>query len=95
MTQTPFAPVASQYPGYHWQMTQYGWRLFPTQAQPPVAVQTVNVNVGSTGGRAYTRRTIHHGFHIVMSVLTGGVWLPIYLAAYTWSKMAPRTVTKW
>lgn len=103
MTQTTEArtnirtQLPTPYPGYYWAYGPRGWLQFPIQRQAPVAVQTVNVNVGNNRnpGRAYTRPAMHHGAHIVASVLTAGAWLPFYAVAYVWSKVRPRTVTSW
>jgi len=109
MTQTTGAAMNTSSPYYppiisdglprEWVLGPHGWYLAVVgNRSNPAVVQTVNVNVGNSrgyGGRAYTRRPLHHGTHIVMSILTAGMWLPVYAIAYAWSKARPRTVTTW
>jgi hypothetical protein len=43
---------------------------------PPAAVpgaQNVIVNVVNQ------KKTVHHGFHLLMTLLTAGLWLPVWI----------------
>lgn len=68
----------------------------------PQVVQVVEVQVASqTAARSMrgvtkTRKSTGHGFHLLASLCTGGLWVPVWAGMFSWHKVGPRrrTVTK-
>jgi hypothetical protein len=67
--QTPEPAVAPAHPMQPWQQPVWPAQYYP-QSVP--AVQQV-VNVG------YGPRRCRHGLHFLLTLITGGLWLPIWI----------------
>jgi hypothetical protein len=66
----------------------YMWN--PYQAYGPVMSQ--NVNVMRVTVRRYRQRQTNHVFHLVMTMLTCGFWLPVWIGCVVFNILVDRWV---
>lgn len=65
---------------------------------PPIGVASVNVGFAPASSVTKVRRRTSHGLHLVLTILTGGVWgLFVWLPLTLWHRYGPRAreVTTW
>lgn len=61
----------------------------PIPSGGPILVQTMP-QVSITRGIVKTRKDTSHLFHLVMTILTGGVWAIVWFFVTIWHVIGPR-----
>jgi hypothetical protein len=79
--QAPMYPAAPQHmpPGYP---QQASYPVYTMPMQMPIVITQNN----SVGGTIQVRRGVNHGLHLMLTLLTCGMWAPVWLIVWIFSR---------
>lgn len=98
--------VPGKFPGYYptyegspvqrwWNGSEFEGPQYPIQPPSPpvqpVAPQATVIKTGNQGPRiAESEKDTSHVLHLILSILTVGLWVPVWIGVVLWHKMGPR-----
>ncbi|MFD3591834.1 hypothetical protein ACFWU5_03840 [Nocardia sp. NPDC058640] len=71
----PYPPAPQQYPPHQ------GYAMPPSYPMPGHPMVSVTQNNGMGAHTIVVHRGVNHGLHLVLTLLTCGLWLPVWVIA--------------